>query len=357
MSQECTVPLHIRISLGTPVPKATAAAALAVGKTRALATGRTTRDAAESTESARDSYLDKFSISSLTSRDFDWHAALSLALAARLAYANEEEVRRVTRGWGLGSCSFFDFDDTQCFLASSQHAVVVSFRGTENLGDWMSNLNVIGTTQSYGRVHRGFLGAFKVVEQQLLGELANHPGKKVLLTGHSLGGALALIAAAEWSDSIRPSWIHTFGQPAVGKKSFKDFLTARYDEKYYRFVNDQDVVPMIPPLYRHAGELIHYSEDGSLENALGSEELESLGIDFGTVNADTPMMTEAEFDQLRARLLLARSQQGGANLDKESVEQAVLESAGEEGVEGFLPSVSDHSMDLYVAKTARHAGF
>ncbi|OYV04747.1 MAG: hypothetical protein CFE26_15235 [Verrucomicrobiales bacterium VVV1] len=353
MSQELTIPLHIKISLGAaisggvpsqPVDKSTPRAQRPKGSTA-------------STENAVDLYVDKFSIPSLSENGFDWSTALSLALAARLAYADEEEVKRVARGWGLTSCAFFDVDDTQCFIGSSRNAVIVSFRGTENLGDWMSNLNLIGTTRPYGRVHRGFLGAFKIVEQKLLDELRNHPGKNVLLTGHSLGGALALIAAAEWRDSIKPSWIYTFGQPAVGKKDFKDSLSAHYDDRYYRFVNDRDIVPMIPPLYRHAGELIHFAEDGSLENALGGEELESLGIDLGTVNADTPMMTETEFDQLRARLLLERAQQGGADLDEESVEQAVLESAGDEDVEGFLPSVSDHSMDLYVAKTAHRAGF
>jgi hypothetical protein len=345
--QKWTIPLTVQVSLGEH--KAV------VPGPRKKALGIPSQKVEES--AAAESYLDKFSIPSLTRGDFDWSTALSLALAARLAYADKKEVEQVAKKWGLGRCLFVNEDDTQCFLAASSDAVVISFRGTENLGDWLANLNLIGTNQPYGRVHRGFLGAFNVVGQKLRAELQNHPGKKVLLTGHSLGGALALIAAAEWSSTVPAiSWVHTCGQPAVGKKNFRVFLTSRYEGRYYRFVNDRDIVPMVPPTYRHAGELIHFSEDGDLENALATEELESLGIDLGTVNEDTPMMDEPEFDQMRAQLLFERSARGGESLSEESVERAALEATGEEGVEGFLPSISDHSMDLYVAKIARKAG-
>jgi len=308
-----------------------------------------------------DSHIDKFSIASLTAISFDWKTALSLALASRLAYGAATDVENTAKQrWGLMTCKFVEADDTQCFVASSPDAVLVSFRGTENLGDWLANLNVLGTTRSYGRVHRGFLGAFQVVEQQLISLLAGFPGRPMLLTGHSLGGALALIAAAEWRDKFNVSWVHTHGQPAVGKKSFQGFLESNYGDNYYRLVNDDDIVPMVPPLYRHAGRLIHFSADGGVESALGSEELEALGIDLGAIPVETPMLTEEQFDLMRAQLLQDRAAKVGAPLTEANVERAAADAAaqeGAEGLEGFFPSVADHSMDLYVAKIARQAGF
>lgn len=67
------------------------------------------------------------------------------------------------------------------------------------------------------------------------------------------------------------------------------------------------------------------------------------------------MLTQAQFDQLRAEILLERAQQGGAPLDNESVESAVVDALGQQGVEGFFPSITDHFMAGYVANIAREA--
>lgn len=313
-----------------------------------------------------DPFIDKFSVASLNATSFDWETALSLALAARLAYDEAGDVKDTSRNlWGLPTCEFVEADETQCFVATSADAVLVSFRGTTSLGDWLANLNVLTTTRPYGTVHRGFLGAFQVVEQKLIALLDQFPGRRLLLTGHSLGGALALICAAEWHSKYNISWVHTFGQPAVGMKDFQGFLETTFGDNYYRFVNNNDIVPMVPPFFDHAGRLIHFNGDGDIESAVGSGELDALGIDLGPVPVETPMLTQTQFDLMRARLLTERAATGGAPLPEESVERAAQEAigaTGPEGVEGLegwfsFPSVADHNMDLYVAKVAHQAGF
>ncbi len=359
MTQEWIIPLQITVSIGSPdrVPEGDSPKRV---QARA-ALGVRAATASKGVTESSDPFMDKFSIPSLNRTDFDWHTALSLALASRLAYGSAGEVEVTTRQtWGLETCEFVEADDTQCFVATSADAVLVSFRGTENLGDWLSNLNLLTTSRPYGKVHRGFLGAFQVVEQKLLDILARFPGRRVLLTGHSLGGALALVAAAEWRNKFQIAWVHTHGQPGTGKKDFQGFIQGHYADNYYRFVNDDDIVPMVPPAFKHAGRLIHFTAEGDLERVAGSSVVESLGIEVGAVPVETPMLSEEEFDLLRARLLQERVARAGAPLTEASVERATVEAVGAtatESLEGLFPSVSDHSIDLYVAKIGRKAGF
>lgn len=135
-------------------------------------------------------FMAKFSASSLAKTLFDWQATLSLALASRLSYGLQAAIESMARTtWKLDTCLFIEADDTQCFVASSAGAVVVAFRGTESTGDWLANLNVLGTSQPYGIVHRGFHTGFTVVKSRIEQELRRLPDRKVVLTGHSLGGA------------------------------------------------------------------------------------------------------------------------------------------------------------------------
>jgi len=360
MTQNWTLPLQIRVTLGTPV-LAASPTRFKVG--RPPAADELAQVEVETAGPSAIPHIDKFTPSSLVANSFHYGTALSLALAARLAYENKEDVdETVTQLWRLNNYAFVDVDGTQCFFATAPDAVIVSFRGTKELGDWLANLNVLSTTRTYGTVHRGFLGAFQVVEKRLETLMAPFRGRPVVITGHSLGGALALIAAAEWQGKHDVSWVHTCGQPAVGKRDFQEFIEKQYGDIYFRFVNDDDVVPMVPPFYRHAGRLIHFGEDDGIERTFDSPELESLGIDLGPVMEETPMLTQEQFNLMRAQLLQESAQQGSRSVSDATVETAVqgaVLATGQDGVEsleGLFPSVSDHKMDTYVKKIAREAG-
>ncbi len=360
MTQNWLVPLQLRVTLGTPELAATITR-LKVG--RPPAANELAQDGVETAGPSAIPYIDKFTPSSLTSNSFHYGTALSLALAAKLAYEKKEDVEEtVTELWRLNNCEFVEADGTQCFFATTPDVVIVSFRGTEDLGDWLANINILSTTRTYGTVHRGFLGAFQVVEKRLETLMAPYRGRPVVITGHSLGGAIALIAAAEWHGKHDVYWVHTCGQPAVGKRDFQEFIEKQYGDIYFRFVNNDDVVPMVPPFYRHAGRLIHFGEDDGIERTLDSPELESLGIDLGPIMEETPMLTQEQFNLMRAQLLQESAQQGGRSVSDATVEtaaQGAVLSTGREGVEsleGLFPSVSDHRMNTYIKKIARKAG-
>jgi Lipase (class 3) len=338
-----TIPLHVTVSLGSAQPTAPSGIARNAGlATRGEAALPRQQMLTESTG--------QFTAASLLASEFEWQTALSLAVASSLSYESGSTVESTARNqWGLEDCHFIDADDTQCFVAWSAQAVLVSFRGTESLGDWLSNLNMIGTTRpNYGRVHRGFLSAFQVVDAQLRSILAGVHDRPILLTGHSLGGALATIAAAEWQGQLPIAWVYTYGQPAVGKGIFPSFMAQHYAGKFMRFVNDDDIVPRVPPTYQHVGRLFHFDAEGELEDQLESAvgSISAVIPALAHSPAEPPMLTETEFDLLRAQILQQRAEARGIG----------LESSDEIMLEGLFPSVSDHSLDAYIAKIAAKVG-
>jgi hypothetical protein len=339
------IPLQLSLSLGTPTLSTASAPAHvplpSPGPAMVPPSEGLFRRAAPAVPTVP---LERFSLDSLRASGFDWRTALSLALASNLAYATPDAIREAAMSkWGFASCQVIDADDTRCFVAAASEAVLVSFRGTNNVGNWLSNLNVLYTTRNYGTVHRGFLGALQVVEPQLRSALANLNERKLLLTGHSLGGALATIAAAEWQEQLPISWMYTYGQPAVGKSNFQNFFAQHYAGNLFRFVNNDDIVPRVPPTYRHVGTLYHFDARGNLESLVEAAAREIAKEATGAVfdSPDQPrMLTEMEFDHMRAQLLEHQAMARASG--QESLEAPV--------VEGVLPSLHDHHMEQYLAK-------
>ncbi|HZN33966.1 MAG TPA: trypsin-like peptidase domain-containing protein [Pirellulaceae bacterium] len=320
-----TVPLQVTISLGQPTPSA-------------RITGAPSKEGLFGPSVPLAEVAARFSADSLAATQFSWETALSLALASKLAYSPAALVHSTgLSDWRLATCAFFEESDTQCFVASTPAAAFVAFRGTESLGDWLADLNVASIRRPYGVVHRGFYFAYQVIQAQLEQALAAVGSRPLLLTGHSLGAALATIAAAELHDRWRIAGIYTYGQPRVGFSSFVSFFNQRFGTKLYRFVNDDDIVPRIPPGYQHVGRLFHFTAQGSLESTLESAAP-------GLTATELPPLTDAEFDQLRSELLATRASR------KAGARESLLPTPA---LEGFFPSISDHSMDEYIPKIAR----
>ena len=195
----------------------------------------------------------------------------ALALEALLATRDNRDnqlLRTVLAAGGLELVGALSdpATDTQGFVAvrragDEMDIAVVSFRGTENVQDWMTNLRYSMApvdslppvaNESAARVHRGFRDAFMSVKDQIDRYLPCAEGLPIFITGHSLGGALATLGAAHLS-----GWglagCYTFGAPRVGNKAFASSLRT----PVYRVVNPGDPVPHVPtPLrgYRHADD-------------------------------------------------------------------------------------------------------
>jgi hypothetical protein len=281
-----------------------------------------------------------FTLTSLRSDRFSWPAALSLALASELSYQDKAAVERVaTTGWGFEVCEFLSVADTQAFIAQASGVAMVAFRGSESLGDWLANLKVLSTEGSHGGVHKGFFEAYRLVhaavERTLLA--GGSASRNIWLTGHSLGGALATIAAAELQEGIKFAGIHTFGQPRVGFQKFGQYIHQRSGERFVRFVNNDDLVTRVPPGYEHVGRLIHFDPSGQVEDGAGAAELK-----------EPPPLTPAEFEAVKQEIRAIEADLGGAG--------ALSDETLDATAEGLIPGLRDHKIAHYIAFIRARAG-
>ena len=333
-SANWTIPINVSVSIGTPTAATSHTPEIRAADKKPTTPG----EGLFSRRPTAGDFIEQFSLASLRSVSFDWNAALSTALGSHLAYEEETEVDSTTRNtWDFETCEFIQADNTECFVAATSDVVFVGFRGTEffSIADWMTDLNALSTTRPYGSVHQGFFAAFQLVDSRIRSALESFPNRPVVLTGHSLGGAIATIAAAEWQGQYEVSSIYTFGQPGVGKRRFRSHIQQHYAHRFFRFVNDDDIVPMVPPTYRHVGRLLHFNSSGDLKYGNESPVIEAAGPE------ESRMMTEAQFHQLRADLLAERARR--------------LQGTPASAEEGLLPSFRDHKMDRYIARVAAKA--
>ena len=104
------------------------------------------------------------------------------------------------------------------------------------------------------RLHNGFLSKYHHIRDVLHEFLDSYKHSKIVFTGHSLGGALAQIAALDIAMTFHTrNSVVTFGSPKVGTRTFATML-----EKYvsiYRIAHPKDIVTSLPfhPRYFHAG--------------------------------------------------------------------------------------------------------
>ena len=153
--------------------------------------------------------------------------------------------------------------------------LVVSFRGTESLENWIENLRIAKTDREMScagcKVHSGFLDSFNTVADGVLAAIQEqherYPGAPVYTTGHSLGGALAVIAAyvLEYDLHVPVSGVFTYGAPRVGNSAFAKFFNGASDTHVtYRLTHHRDPVPHLPMKvlgFRHTATEVFYRGD------------------------------------------------------------------------------------------------
>jgi hypothetical protein len=161
-----------------------------------------------------------------------------------------------------------DVSGVQCYVATGGNAAIVAFRGTQP-DQWSDIFDdafavLVPWDRKGSGVHAGFKLALDRVWPKLgpiLTELAKT--RRLWFTGHSLGAALATLAADRCPDS---AGVLTVGSPRVGDPHFSDQFNARFAARAFRFVNNTDVVTHVPPPlplpYKHVGELHHIDRSG-----------------------------------------------------------------------------------------------
>ena len=141
-------------------------------------------------------------------------------------------------------------------MAIRNDAIIVAFRGTEptSLADWAAGFrtaqvpfDAVAHLSGWGRVHGGVARSLGTVLPRIVEAISRHDGAahSLWITGHSLGGALALLAGAVLAKQERHpiAGVITFGQPLGGRSQFAARYSLALGDRTFRCVNDQDIVP------------------------------------------------------------------------------------------------------------------
>lgn len=206
------------------------------------------------------------------SRSFNLNNALLLAKASKAAYETGDTIKsRMKTIWDFQNFKYIDENDTQCFVAGNDKAIILAFRGTTSIEDWLTNVKIRKVTGPLGdiKVHSGFKNALDCVwarVESTVSEFQNEKSHSLWITGHSLGGALATLATARFLDADRVvKALYTLGQPRVGDEAFSDVFDVCFSS-VYRLVNNEDIVTRVPFLgYKHVGQEIYFDNKGILQ--------------------------------------------------------------------------------------------
>ena len=178
-----------------------------------------------------------------------------LKLIDAVGYDHNEErknLEKELRNLKMELLETFDKDGTQAILISfktnNTRFIALAFRGTEatSIKDIKADFKAqTMSCETGGKIHTGFKEAFDAVELDIQTKLNEDAFKEtpLFITGHSLGGALATIAAKKLSHKGGIAACYTFGAPRVGN----DEWISEFKTPVYRLVNAADCVTMLPP--------------------------------------------------------------------------------------------------------------
>jgi len=228
----------------------------------------------------------------------------AMCMACQLAYLPENEgTDGFRRHFGM-SAKLFSIDNTQAYVAENDDHIIIAFRGTESptsidgLKDWLltdaMNLLIVpegrlghdlAAAGAGAKFHKGFVNAIAEIHEPLFQEVEaqfKRLDRPLWITGHSLGGALALLAA--WllkRRFIAVHQIYTYGAPMIGNQRACDAIDREFAGQISRYVNGKDPVPRLPGLSLVANEFAHVQT----ERLLGSDPMTSLAQFLGSIGS------------------------------------------------------------------------
>ncbi len=194
----------------------------------------------------------------------------ALAWTARLAYeddADPEKRKAIRERWGLidggslrgAGSALLPAASTRGMCLVNKDTLIVAFKGSDPLvvANWITDADALPNVDG---VHSGFAEAVDAIWVKLEVMMRKHGSRKVFFTGHSLGGALAVVAAqrVEAKLGVEVDAVVTFGAPRVASGLF----ATRYghlQRRTLRFIHGQDIVPAVPPEnagYIHVGRYV-----------------------------------------------------------------------------------------------------
>ncbi len=235
-----------------------------------------------------------------TTNDFDINLAVRLAEASKLAYQSDDDIITKLKMEGFDHVYPFEEDLSRGFSAFDleKRNALLSFRGTDNFKNLITDLKFIKVNYTWGKVHKGFYLALADAYNELIkfaNEVTRLQIQDVYITGHSLGGALAMMTAAEFTVQGKkfPMRLYTYGQPKVGNTEFAQMFDTHFQKLAWRVVNGKDPIPELPPKsfsYQHCGAIKHIIHTAA-SNFDSSEAIQ-------LVDTQQPLLTNEELEKI-----------------------------------------------------------
>lgn len=173
-------------------------------------------------------------------------------------------------------------------------AIVIFFRGTklDSYKNILTDVSILKKDIKHGSVHEGFLNAYSTIKEKVRNAVKEArekcPNCDVIITGHSLGGALSIMCATDLYDQnlIIPSktYVYTIGSPRIGNKKFAVWFSNTFPNTY-RITKENDIVSKLPSSilgYVHVGREVFFKEDNKdpIICNFGEDENCNKGTDF-----------------------------------------------------------------------------
>jgi predicted lipase len=202
--------------------------------------------------------------------EFDLGNARAMMWLSQLAYETEQPdtIDHARALWGFDSIERMIKTkssvingapvDSRGIIAKRADATIIAIAGTEPAA-WQNLATDLAVFQSRSNTHSGFQDATDAIQPQIENAIRTST-KPVLFTGHSLGGAMAVIAALRArTESFSPLALYLFGAPRAGGATFAARYNPVLGERTYRLVHGFDIVSRVPTSsmgYHHVGRLL-----------------------------------------------------------------------------------------------------
>lgn len=139
--------------------------------------------------------------------------------------------------------------DTQAFISHHDEVILIAVRGTASGADALRDANAhqVDFSEGVGKAHEGFCQAYQAMRDFVLSYLGQfYEGQRIVICGHSLGGAIALLLAEglrRVPDRDYNILLYTYGAPRAADA---EFTAGASSLVHHRIVNHNDPVPSVP---------------------------------------------------------------------------------------------------------------
>jgi triacylglycerol lipase len=170
----------------------------------------------------------------------------------------------------------FSKKSAQAALVENSSYLALVFRGTDEPADWIDNINAFPEQALFGAFHRGFLHSVQDIWDPLFArysELNRQKPRALFVTGHSLGGAMAIVASSiliQEDEAFTSTY--TFGQPRTITRDTGRIYNIEAKSKTFRFQNNNDIVTRAPARimgYTHVGTFLYITHQQQIQQDPG----------------------------------------------------------------------------------------